>query len=99
MGTILHGVARDDVADKMRVNQKLKKVRSSWASISGRAKSKCNVLGLQTLDTQGEQARVGVVGQNRGSWSRQGQDRSSVGGSQSMESLQATVCPILSYLL
>ena len=76
MGTILHGVARDDVADKMRVNQKLKKVRSSWASISGRAKSKCNVLGLQTLDTQGEQARVGVVGQNWGSWSRQGQARS-----------------------
>ena len=57
-----------------------RKWRRSCASVSGRAKSKCKVLGPQTLDTLGEQAWAGVVRQSRGRWSRRGQNRSWVGG-------------------
>lgn len=56
MGTILYGVARDDVADKVSVNQRLKKVKKQLCQCFRQSEEQVQSPRAQTLDTLGEQA-------------------------------------------
>ena len=100
MGTILYGVARDDVADKVSVNQRLKKVKTQLCQCFRQSEEQ--VQSPRAANT----GHAGRTGMSRGSEAESGQveqtgseQELSRGGVSYMESLQVTVYPILSHLV